>query len=62
MAEWVLLFAWWPVYVDAYHVDEIRNGQMRYRVWLQYVERLDDKWTDEDGTVINRIRYRLARR
>ena len=59
---WVLMFAWWPVYVDAYHVDEIRNGKFRYRVWLRYVERMEDRFTDEDGFVISRIRYRLVRR
>jgi hypothetical protein len=59
---WSLIFAWLPVYVDAYHVDEIRNGKMHYRVWLQYVERREDSFTDEDGFVVNRIRYRLVRK
>lgn len=61
-AAWEQFFAWWPVIVHAYHEDEIRNGKFRYRVWLRYVERRNEQWTDEDGIVINRIRHRLVRR
>lgn len=37
--DWQPWFAWYPSFVDAYDVSEIRKGKMRYRVWLRWVER-----------------------
>lgn len=59
--KWERWFAWTPVWVDAYDVSEIRNGHMRYRVWLQWVERRmspDGPAPDED---VSHTQYRLPR-
>lgn len=37
-AKWTRWFAWFPVTIDAYDESEIRNGKMRYRVWMCWVE------------------------
>lgn len=58
--EWQPYFAWWPVWVDAYEVSEIKNGKMIYRqcglVERRYVIR-----TDEDGEHWEGWKYRPAR-
>lgn len=58
-AGWCLWFAWYPVWVDAYSVDQIINGQMRYRRWLQTVEYRLAEWTDEEGEKHAVYKYRL---
>lgn len=63
--EWAKWFAWYPVEVDAYKIEEIKNGRMRYKVWGKWVERRVIIRTDEDGNLeenikINQvIQYRL---
>lgn len=61
---WVLTFAWWPVYVDAYDMSEYRNHQSRYLVWMRHVECSHEIWIDDDDsrTPIYRHRCRLPRK
>ncbi len=64
ITAWCLWFAWYPVYVDAYSPDEIKNGHTRYRVWLQTVEYSRHVFVnvdDEDQIVHDVWRYRLPR-
>jgi hypothetical protein len=62
-AGWILWFAWYPVTVDAYSQDEIKNGHFTYTVWWRFVEYQWYEWTDiyEDGAPIKHAfwRYRL---
>ncbi len=61
--DWQPYFAWWPVYVDAYEVSEIKNGKMRYPK-LGWVERRLHVWVDVDDEdqIEHRIwRFRLMR-
>lgn len=57
------MFAWWPVEVDAYDESEIRDGKMRYSVWLRSVDARFDTFTDDDDdqTIITSWKYRLAK-
>lgn len=36
---WRPWFSWYPVTIDVYSPSEIRDGQLRYRVWLRWIER-----------------------
>jgi hypothetical protein len=36
--KWTRWFAWYPVMIDVYKPEEIKNGKMRYRVWWRDVE------------------------
>jgi len=38
-APWERWFAWYPVEIDAYNQSEIKDGKLRYRVHLRWVER-----------------------
>ncbi len=61
--DWQPYFAWWPVYVDAYEVSEIKNGKMRYPK-LGWVERRLHVWVDVDDEdqIERRVwRFRLIR-
>jgi len=61
--DWQPYFAWWPVYVDAYEVSEIKNGKMRYPK-LGWVERRLHIWVDVDDEdqIEHRVwRFRLMR-
>lgn len=59
--EWKPYFAWWPVLVDAYTVDEIKDGEFNYPKW-GWVERYWHVWTDEEGEDHATWRYRLPRK
>jgi len=61
--DWQPYFAWWPVYVDAYEMSEIKNGKARYPK-LGWVERRLHVWVDVDDEdqIEHRIwRFRLMR-
>ena len=58
--KWTRWFAWYPVEVDAYKENEIRNGKMRYKVWLEWVEcRMSPDGNPPDDVSI--MKYRLPR-
>lgn len=61
--QWHRWVAWYPVYVDAYDVSEIRDGKMSYRVWLQTVDARFDTFVDDDDdrTIIQSWKYRLVK-
>lgn len=57
--DWQRWFAWYPVVVDAYEVNEIVNGKMRYRVRFRWVERRIRGEVAPNGDLTDWWQYRL---
>jgi hypothetical protein len=64
---WTAWFAIYPVEVDAYRDDEIKNGKFSYTVFMRWVERRpftiddvdDDSGIDREEYIKGRWKYRL---
>jgi hypothetical protein len=58
--KWTRWFAWFPVEIDVYDPSEIKNGQLRYKVCMRWVECRLTPDGDPPHDVA-RMQYRLPR-
>jgi len=60
--EWHRTFALTPVVVDAYSQEELKTfGGFTRTVWFSPVEARLHRFTNDDGDVIEKWRYRIVR-